>query len=481
VNASRLRSLCVHGHFYQPPRENPFSGEVPREAGAEPFHDYNQRINEECYAPNAALGNFSRISFDLGPTLASWLQKHDRRTYRRILAQERQHYQLYGFSNALAQVHSHAIMPLCTEREKRIQVAWGLADFRYRFRHKAPGIWLAETAVDQATLRVLADFGVGFTILSPTQAAEPINPSEPYLARLQDGRTVTVFFYRGDLSGAVSFDSSATTNADRFVQEQLMQRRDGGPGRGRLGRGLSIIATDGELYGHHQPLRQYFLSHLLRISAPLNGFEVTTLARHLAQNPPRREVRLVEPSAWSCSHGVDRWAKGCPCTEGAHVWKARLRAALRWLADEVDASYDEEAAGLFADARRAEEDYVRLRLGATSPETFWRRHGRAGASADDAERGLERGQELLEGQYYRHLMFASCAFYFEDLDRLEPRKAIANGLRAIEAVRAERRPALREGFEARLAEAESWRSGLTGADLLREVEPSRDASLAGAA
>ena len=472
------RFLCVHGHFYQPPREDPINGRVPREAGAEPHHDFNEKITAECYRPNAALGNFARISFDLGPTLAGWLERNDRLTYRRILAQERMHYQRHGCSNALAQSYSHAIMPLASEREKRIQVAWGLADFRHRFGHTAPGMWLAETAADSATLAALADQGVGFTVLSPSQAAEPIDTSEPYWVRLPDGRAMTAFFYEGGLSGGVSFDAGLTTNADTFGA-RMLTRHLNQQKLARAERQLLLIATDGELYGHHQPLRQYFLSHLLGIAAPAQGFDVTSLTCYLRDNPPRREVKLAEPGSWSCPHGVERWRRGCSCTEGDGQWKQHLRRALTALAGRLDALYEGEGGELFEAAWTAEERYIHVKLGDLSPLAFWRRQARRAASKS----GLERALELLGGQYYRHLMFASCAWFFDDLDRIEPRNAIAYGLRALRAAAPDRQDELLAAFAADLAAARSWRTGRTGANLLDEILEAREAraGLAGAA
>ena len=457
-----LSQICIHGHFYQPPRQDPWSGEVPSERGAEPYHDFNAKITAECYRPNAELGNFSRISFDLGPTLASWLERHDRPTYRRILAQERLHYQRHGCSNALAQVYSHAIMPLATERERRIQVAWGLADYEHRFGHAAPGIWLAETAVDRATLATLADFGVGFTVLSPWQAAAPVDPTQPYWVDLPDGRAMTVFFYDGSLSGGVSFDAGVTTDAASFSSALL----PGHLSAERLEQGerqLVLIATDGELYGHHQPLRQYFLHHLLRISAPAAGFEVTTLARYLQANPPRQAITLIEPSSWSCAHGVDRWSRGCACTEGDSNWKSHLHAALAGLAAGLDAQYEVEASELLLDPWAAEEEFIQVRLGRITPPAFLRRQAQRPFTSD----GRTRIFELLAAQYYRHLMLASCAFFFDDLDRIEPRNAISYGLRALRAVPAAPQAELLARFKAELTLARSDRTGQTGAQMLQ--------------
>jgi hypothetical protein len=418
--------LAIHGHFYQPPREDPFTGVLPRERGANPYRNYNEKIAAECYGPNAELGNFGRISFDLGPTLASWLERYEPETYAEIVAQERGHFEQYGHGNGMAQVYNHAIMPLATDHEKRIQVAWGIADFRHRFGHDPDGMWLAETAADSASLGVLLDHGIRYTVLAPWQAQSPgpIDSSEPYWVRLADGRRIAAFFYNGELSGRVSFDSSLTTNADLFGLQDLPRQVD----RERASRGESqvvLIATDGELYGHHLPYRDKFLAHLLEVSAVSRGFEVTSLGRYLAAHPPRREVILAEATSWSCHHGVDRWRGDCDCIAEDGAWKWYLRQALTRLAARIDTLYEPAARKLLSDPWIAEEEYIWVKLGAVSADDFWRRHARS------QQRGKRRALALLETQYYRHLMFASCAWFFEDLDRIEPRNAIGYGLRAL--------------------------------------------------
>ncbi len=454
--------LCVHGHFYQPPREDPATGVVPRELGAEPFHDFNEKITAECYRPNAELGNFGRISFDLGPTLATWLERHDSATYRRIVAQERAHLARHGRGNALAHLYSHAILPLANDREKRIQVAWGLADFRHRFGHEPGGMWLAETAADEASLAVLVDHGIEFTVLAPWQAAEPVDPSEPYWVRLPDGRRIAAFFFNGELSGQVSFDSHATTNADVFGHHDLARQVSAT----KLAAGepqLILVATDGELYGHHQPFRDKFLAHLLMESAPAQGFEVVTLGRYLQLHPPRREVTLAGPTSWSCHHGVERWRAGCPCTDGDGAWKSHLRHALDTLAGELDARFEAAGAELLRDPWAAELEYIGVRLGAEPAKRFWDRQARRPKS------GRRCAFALLESQYHRHLMFASCGWFFEDLDRIEPRNTIAYGLRALKLAESAHGVDLLPELAAHLRQARSWRTGRTGFDLLREL------------
>ncbi len=307
--------LCLHGHFYQPPRENPFTNQIPPEPAATPFANFNEKITVEYYAPNAEAGNFDALNFDLGPTLAAWLEKAHPEVLKRIVEADHRHVARYGVGNAMAQAYNHTILPLATTRDKQTQITWGLSDFRHRYGREATGMWLAETAVDLETLDILAQHGITYTVLAPWQAASPIDPSEPYRVRLFGGRSITVFFYNAPLSGGVSFDWNTTSNADLFAanylpgQLQESKREAGQPQ-------LILIATDGELYGHHRPWRDKFLSHLINFGAPAYGFEVCTLERYMRMFPATREAELRLPSAWSCSHGIARWDAGCECTEG---------------------------------------------------------------------------------------------------------------------------------------------------------------------
>ncbi|MCC7372075.1 MAG: DUF3536 domain-containing protein [Chloroflexi bacterium] len=454
--------LTIHGHFYQPPREDPFTGVLPREKGADPFRNFNEKIAAECYRPNAELGNFSRISFDLGPTLASWLEAHDRPTYDAIIAQARTHFLAYGHPNALAQVYSHAIMPLASEHERRIQVAWGIADYQHRFGYAPEGMWLAETAADSASLGALLDQGITYTILAPWQAGAPVDTSQPYWVRLADGRKIAAFFYNGDLSGRVSFDSTLTTNADVFGLQDLPRHIE----RTRVADGdpqLVLIATDGELYGHHLPYRDKFLAHLLGVSAVSRGFEVTSLGRYLEFHPPLEEVTLAEATSWSCHHGVDRWRGDCDCIVEDGEWKWYLRQALTRLAVKIDTLYEPAASRLFRDPWAAEAAYIGVRLGATTADAFWMQHAR------NPKVGQQRALRLLDAQYYRHIMFASCAWFFEDLDRIEPRNAIRYGLRALRDAERVHKLDLLTAYAADLRAARSTESGRTGVDLLAEA------------
>ncbi len=462
-------SLCLYGHFYQPPRFDPFTGEVPEEPGAGSDHNFNEKITRECYRPNADAGNFERISFDFGPTLALWLERAHPDVYTRIIAADREHLARYGVGNALAQAYNHTILPLATTRDKQVQIAWGLSDFAHRFGHAADGMWLAETAVDLETLDILAGAGVRYTVLAPWQAAEGADTSEPYRVNLPSGRTITVFFYNGPLSGGVSFDWDTTSNADLFAASYL-PRYLNEEKRARGEAQMLLVATDGELYGHHKPWRDRFLSHLVRQGAPAVGFEVTTLGRYLRDRPPTREISLRVPSSWSCHHGVARWSTGCPCTEGDSSWKAPLRRAFDRLAEQVDGAFARATAAVLRDPWAAREDYLALRGGWLGDDEFWRRHGASGgrpqARGDEIRAGL-----LLEAEYYTQWMFTSCGFFFEDLDRLEPRNDIAFGRRALSLVWQATHADLQTGFLRDLEAAKSGRTGATGAALYRRLPP----------
>ncbi|HEX6779853.1 MAG TPA: DUF3536 domain-containing protein [Ktedonobacterales bacterium] len=463
------RFLCVYGHFYQPPREDPFNGKVPQEPGAAPYANFNEKITAECYRPNAEAGNFEYISFDLGPTLAAWMEQYAPDTYARIIAADQRSMRRTGHGSALAQAYNHTILPLATARDKRTQVVWGVTDFQHRYGHAPEGMWLAETAVDLDSLEALVDAGITYTVLAPWQAAEGIDSTEPYWVRLPSGRSIAVFFYNAPLSGGVSFNWDMTSNADSFAASYLPHHLNGSKEQHGEAQ-LITVATDGELYGHHQPWRDKFLSHLVRYGAPAYGFEVCTLGAYLAQFPPKREVRLDTPSSWSCHHGVLRWGDGCGCTEGNTSWKPALRRALNHLSERGDALFEKSLASLVEDPWAACNDYLALRSGWMEPEIFWARHGRHGRAPHDiaAER---RALMLLEAQYYQQCMYTSCGFFFEDLDRIEPRNDIAFARRAISLYWQATQTDLQPEFLALLAQARSWRRGSTGADLYQQLPP----------
>ncbi|HEU0027772.1 MAG TPA: DUF3536 domain-containing protein [Ktedonobacterales bacterium] len=463
MSERRHQYLCVHGHFYQPPRQDPFTNRIPPEAGAAPYANFNEKITAECYLPNANHGNFERVNFDLGPTLAAWMAEAHLTLHDRVIEADRRGARRHGAGSAMAQAYNHTILPLASARDKRTQILWGLRDFERRFGRAAEGMWLAETAADLETLTILRKLGVKYTVLAPWQSAEPVDVTEPYLVRLPGGDTITVFFYNGPLSGLVSFDHEATSNADRFAHEYLAPHLN----QDKLARGedqLILIATDGELYGHHKPWRDQFLRRLTREAAPSAGYEVTTLDRYLRDHPPTREVRLKEPSSWSCHHGVARWSDGCACVPGDSSWKRPLRDAFDNLRARLDALYERETASVLHDPWEARDAYLGLRSGWITAAEFWSGVGR------NRRRPLlpwqeTRASRLLEAQYYGQAIYTSCGWFFEDLDRIEPRNDIAFARRAISLTWQATGKDLQGAFLRDLARTRSGVTGMTGADL----------------
>src|SRR5579863_2150227 len=464
--------LCLYGHFYQPPREDPFTGILPIEPGATPFPNYNEKITDECYRPNAEAGNFAAISYDMGPTLASWLERAHPDVYRRIIDADREHMQRYGVGNALAQAYNHTILPLANTRDKYTQILWGLQDFRHRYGRDAHGMWLAETAVDLECLDILAENGILYTVLAPWQAATPIDPTEPYIVQLPSGRSITVFFYNAPLSGGVSFDWNTTSNADLFAASYLQGHLVASKLDAREAQ-LLLIATDGELYGHHKPWRDKFLYHLIQFGAPAYGFEVCTLERFMGIHPATQEVTLRVPSAWSCGHGVARWDTGCECTDGDSSWKGTLRQAFNNLAKRGDALFEQSAGEVLNDPWAARNDYLALRNGWMTESQFWSEHGKQDRIPDDTWLA-QRALLLLEAQYYQQYSFTSCGFFFEVLDGIEPRNNIAFARRAISLVWQAVGIDLQNDFLVDLQAARSERTGYTGADLYGQLPVVRE-------
>jgi alpha-amylase/alpha-mannosidase (GH57 family) len=421
-----VTALCVHGHFYQPPREDPLTGEIPLEPGASPYNNWNERILAECYAPNALAGNMGRISFNVGPTLFRWLEMTDERTGDRIIAQDRMNLEKYGVGNAIAQSYHHTILPLATYQDKVTQVRWGIADFKYRFGHRPSGMWLPETAADNETLSVLADHGIEFTILAPWQALDrDLDTSHPYRVELPGGRSIVVFFYNQALSTRVSFDAGATVNADWFARDLVLpqfQHRaqpDGEPE-------LIMIASDGELYGHHQKSREKFLAYLLDGALKNSGIEFTYPALWLKKHPAFRTTSIVQNSSWSCHHGVARWMGPCDCTPNG-AWKAYMRQAFDRIANAIDEVYVNEISAYVEDPWELRHRYIHVLQGQTSLEDL--ASDMAGRHLDPAE--LDKISTLLCAQNERQRMFTSCGWFFDDFDRIEPRNAVAYTAQAV--------------------------------------------------
>lgn len=404
-----MSALIIHGHFYQPPRENPWTGEVPTEPSAAPFHDWNERIYAECYAPNVI--NYPNISFNFGPTLLSWLERHHKDTYQKILDADRVSAAARGgHGNAIAQAYGHAILPLCNERDRLTQVVWGLADFRFRFGREAEALWLPETAANDDVLALLIDQRLRYVILSPDQAKGKIETSQAYVFRHPDGsgRSLAVFFYNGPLARAIAFEKALTSS--RGLVDQFIRAAQSGD--------MVNVATDGETYGHHFKFGDLCLAHALEVEGKQAGFWITNYAEYLDRHPPVLEVEIEngpegEGSSWSCVHGVGRWTRDCGCHTGGEAgwnqsWRAPLRAALNFLRD--DAANKFESSELLRDPWAARNDYVEVLLDPQRRTSFLTRH---------VVRDESRVWKLLEMQRSALLMFASCGWFFSDLAGIE--------------------------------------------------------------
>jgi hypothetical protein len=436
--------LAVHGHFYQPERRNPFTGEIAPQPAAAPYRDWNARINAECYKPNAERGNLRRISYDLGPTLADWLATHDPSTHERFVESDRAgdapeaagvptagsnghsapDTSDPGEGNAMAQAYHHAILPLASVADRRTEIRWGLRDFELRFGRRPTGIWLPETAVDNATLRILVDEGIRYTILAPWQAADPrIDTRRPYRVELGHGKVIVVVFYDAALSASASFESDATMNADSFARERVLPRISGPSFHDGTPR-TAVIATDGELYGHHQKFRDLFLARLVDPGpdVPDRGFDVTTVGAVVGAAAPRLfpATHVAERTSWSCHHGVLRWYAECPDASDGR-WKGPLRVALERLASAID-TVAVGLAGEFMDPAAlwpARDEYVDVIFGAETADDFARRWLSLG---DDSQRlGF---QALMEVERWRLAMFASDGWFWGDPIRLETKQVL---------------------------------------------------------
>ncbi len=456
------RFVTIHGHFYQPPRENPWLETVEVEDSAAPFHDWNERITAECYAPNTAarrvdaanrildvVNNFEKISFNVGPTLIAWLERHAPDVYRKILTADRASVAARGgHGNAIAQVYNHMILPLASRRDKLTQVAWGLADFRARFGREAEGLWLPETAADTETLEVLAEAGVTFTILAPEQAAGDVDPRRPYRWRGPRGHELTLFFYDGPVSRALAFEDLLEDG------RRLADRLHGVFEDGRVEPQLVHCATDGESYGHHRRFGEMALAAAVRALERDDDVTLTNYGAFLAAHPATEEIEIRERSSWSCPHGVERWRADCGCRirpDTHQRWRAALRESLDWLRDEIDAFYDSRAAVWLKDPWEARDDYIAVILD-RSPQRLDEFFGRHQRLALDATARLE-ARRLLELQRNRLLMYTSCGWFFDELSALEPVQILRYAAMALQYLADLGGPRLEDEFVRRLSAA----------------------------
>jgi alpha-amylase/alpha-mannosidase (GH57 family) len=472
------RCAVVHGHFYQPPRENPWTGAVERQPSAGRDHDWNARIARECYVPNGEarvldgegkivdlVDNYAWMSFNFGPTLLAWLETAHPQAYARLIEADRvSAARLDGHGNAMAQAFHHSILPLAHPRDRATEIRWGLYDFEKRFGRKSAGMWLPECAVDDDTMTALAAEGVKFVILEPHQAEsvrplkakewlpadEALQPGLPYLWKGAGGESVAVFFYDGPLSRAVAFEGAmrdSRTYAGRMSALVPPTADDG----------LALVATDGESYGHHAPFAEMGLAHLLRYALPEKGLTPVNLGWFLARHAPRHEVKLkAGGTSWSCAHGVERWRSDCGCgaEAGRHQrWRGPLRDALEGLRAKLSEVYERESVGLLADPWAARDAYIAVALDRSeeSVARFLGEHSPVASSNDEARTKVLR---LLEMQRHALMMFTSCGWFFDELSRLEPEQILLYAARALELAR-ELGAELEPEFVAALAKAPS--------------------------
>ena len=452
------KTICVHGHFYQPPRENPWLEAIELQDSAAPYHDWNERIAAECYRPNAharfldgegrierIVSNYSRISFNFGPTLLSWMKGFAPDIHQAVLdADKKSQERFSGHGSALAQCYNHMIMPLANQRDKITQVRWGVRDFESRFGRAPEGMWLPECAADNESLDALAGMGIQFTILAPNQAARVrpldggdwqdvsgarVDPSRAYLVKLASGRSITVFFYDGPISRAVAFEH-LLDNGEHFAR-RLMDAFDDK----RDWNQLAHIATDGESYGHHHHYGEMALASALHFIENSKDTRLTIYGEFLEKNPTTHEAEIHQNSSWSCAHGIERWRSNCGCNSGGRPgwnqhWRKPLREALDWLRDQLAPLYEKHASEFLKDPWQARDDYIDVILN-RAPENM------AKFFAEHATRPLNEGEQVttlrfLEMQRHAMLMYTSCGWFFDELSGIETVQVVDYAARTIQ-------------------------------------------------
>jgi len=481
--AASKRFICIHGHFYQPPRENPWLETVETQDSAAPYHDWNERVCAECYATNGAarivsnknlitriVNNYARINFDFGPTLVSWLKENAPRTYRMILDGERRSRKSFnGHSSAMAQVFNHIILPLANTRDRITQIRWGIADYIYHFGTPPEGMWLAETAADNQSLELLALNGIRYTVLAPHQckrvrplhggsdwtdtAGATVDTTHPYLVRFASGASIAVFFYDGPASRAIAFEG-LLNSGDSYLGRLKSSFKDTNAPQ------LVHVATDGESYGHHHKYGEMALAYTLKLVEKDKHVRLANYGSFLEQFPPEYEAEIYENTSWSCMHGVERWRSDCGCNGGKagfnQAWRAPLRKAFDELRDGVSPLTEQEGAALFRDVWAARDGYIQVLLnrGEETVEQFFRTHQNHALTEPERIRALQ----LMEMQRHAQLMYTSCGWFFDDISGIETVQVIAYAARTLQLAQelfgasAEK---LEPAFITRLAEARS--------------------------
>jgi alpha-amylase/alpha-mannosidase (GH57 family) len=478
------RYICVHGHFYQPPRENAWLEFVELQDSAYPFHDWNERISAECYAPNGTsrilcaqnkiekiTNNYAHISFNFGPTLLAWMKEKEPESYRTILEADKESQTRFsGHGSAIAQSYNHTILPLSNSRDKYTQIYWGLRDFETRFGRKPEGMWLPETAVDLESLEILAGLGIQYTILSPYQAKRVrkprsrswkdvsgarVDPSMPYEVRLPSGKRISIFFYDGPISQGIAFEhllDRGEAFAGRLVSAFAQDDETRGSPQ------IVHIATDGETYGHHHRHGEMALAYALHHIETNNLAQLTNYGEYLAKHPPTHEAEIWERTAWSCSHGVERWNSNCGCNSGGHSewnqeWRKPLREALDWLRDTIAPRFEQKGADWLRDPWKARNEYINVILD-RSPEVRDRYLG------EHAHRELNADEQigvwkLMEMQRHAMLMYTSCGWFFDELSGIETTQVIQYAARTLQLYEEVFGESLEGAFLERLEHAKS--------------------------
>ncbi len=446
--------ICIHGHFYQPPRENAWLEYIETQESARPFHDWNERINFECYAPNTSarilnkqgaitkiVNNYACISFNFGPTLLSWMEQKDADTYQAILDADKQSMKHNGgHGSAIAQAFNHMIMPLANRRDKETQVSWGIQDFEARFRRKPEGMWLPETAVDSETLEILVDYGIKYTILAPRQAkatrkmdgdwqdvnAESVDTRRPYLYKIPNtNKSIALFFYDGALSQEVAF-KGVLNNGHNFAEKLANGFREDNEPQ------LVNIATDGESYGHHHKYGEMALASALHTLRQKDDVRLVNYGYFLALFPPTHEAQIHENSSWSCVHGVERWRADCGCNSGREgwnqLWRKPLRDALDDVRDQFIEIFEKEGDKYFTDPWQARNDYYQVLKDRSDHNinVFLKAHCKG--KCHDRTNALR----LLEMQRHAMLMYTSCGWFFDEITGIETTQILQYASRAIQ-------------------------------------------------
>jgi alpha-amylase/alpha-mannosidase (GH57 family) len=449
--------ICIHGHFYQPPRENPWLNKVEIQDSAYPYHDWNHRINAECYIRNASsrildsegkivdiMNNYAWMSFNIGPTLLAWMEHEAPETYEGILQADKESQERFsGHGAALAQAYNHLIMPLANQKDKETQVIWGIEDFKSRFGRHPEGMWLGETAANTETLEVLAEHDIKFTILSPYQAKRmrkigdkewedatdaKVDPRRAYVCNLPSGKTINLFFYDGPASQGVAFEG-LLDDGERFANRLKGQFSETENVQ------LVNIATDGESYGHHHKLGEMALSYCLEHIEENEDAKLTIYGEFLEKFPPQHEVEIIEDTSWSCYHGVERWRSDCGCNTGGNgdwnqKWRGPLRDSFDWVREELITLYEKEMKSYTEEPWKVRNRYVQVVLDRSKKNVEAFLEEQFGAELKEEEK--IKLLKLLEMQYHTMLMYTSCGWFFDEVTGIESMQDIFYATRAIQ-------------------------------------------------